>query len=159
MVIFISGSINSGKSTIAKLLCEKVPNAALLEIDSLREFISWMPIEQAVPINLLNAVSVIKNFSQHKVHSVVPYPLSQKNYDFTLSELKEMKDDIFTFVLNPELEKVLLNRGSRELTDWEKERIAYHYQIGINNPGFGMVIDNTHQTPEETALRILGLIK
>lgn len=159
MVIFISGAINSGKSTVAKLICEQISNSALVEIDSLREFIAWMPIEQAVPINLQNAVSVIKNFSQHKIHAIVPYPLSQKNYDFMFSQLGEMKEDIFTFILNPKLEKVLSNRGARELTDWEKERIKHHYKIGINNPGFGIVIDNTNQTPEETASFIFKSIR
>ncbi len=159
MIIFISGSINSGKSTIAKLLSEKIINSALIEVDSLCEFIDWMPIEQAVPINLQNAVSVIKNFSQHKIHAIVPYPLSQKNYDFMLSQLGEMKENIFTFILNSKLEKVLSNRGARELTDWEKERIEHHYKIGINNPGFGIVIDNTNQTPEETASFIFNSIR
>jgi hypothetical protein len=45
------------------------------------------------------------------------------------------------------------------LDEWEKERIKYHYKININNPGFGNVIDNSNQTPEETANQILKLIK
>jgi hypothetical protein len=56
------------------------------------------------------------------------------------------------------LETALSNRG-RELTDWEKQRIKHHYQIKINNPGFGIVINNSHQTPEETAEEILRYIK
>ena len=44
MIIFLNGSINSGKSTIAKLLVKAMPNAAIVEIDALREMINWMPI-------------------------------------------------------------------------------------------------------------------
>ena len=59
MIVFINGSINSGKSTLAKLLADKLGNCAVLEIDNLREFIEWMPIEKAISINLENAISLI----------------------------------------------------------------------------------------------------
>ena len=65
MIIFISGSINSGKSTVAKILAEKIPRVANIEIDSLRSFISWLEIDKAIPINLENAISVIHNFVKH----------------------------------------------------------------------------------------------
>lgn len=55
MTLFINGSINSGKTTIAKLLAKKLGKVALLEIDKLHEFIEWMEIDKAVPINLKNA--------------------------------------------------------------------------------------------------------
>ena len=159
MIIFINGSINSGKSTIAKLLIKDLPNTALLEIDSLREMIDWMPIDQAVPINLENAVSVIKNFVSRNLNVIVPYPLSQKNYDYMISNLNDLNTKIFVFTLSPKLEKVLTNRGTRELDDWEISRIKHHYDIGINNPSFGEIIDNSDQDPQETVEYILSKIK
>jgi adenylate kinase family enzyme len=155
MIIFLNGSINAGKTTIAKILAKKIPNTALVEIDSLREMIEWMPIDQAVPINLENAVSIIKNFSNKKLNVIIPYPLSQENYEYILKELKDVNDKIFFFTLAPKLEKVLENRGTRELNKLELERIKHHYSIGINSPSFGEIIDNTNQTPEETANYIL----
>ena len=159
MIIFINGSINSGKSTIAKLLIKDLPNTALLEIDSLREMFDWMPIDQAVPINLENAVSVIKNFVSRNLNVIVPYPLSQKNYDYMISNLNDLNTKIFVFTLSPKLEKVLTNRGTRELDDWEISRIKHHYDIGINNPSFGEIIDNSDQDPQETVEYILSKIK
>ncbi|MDD2766286.1 MAG: hypothetical protein PHH40_00795 [Candidatus Moranbacteria bacterium] len=150
MIIFVNGSINSGKSTVAKLLALKLPRTALLEIDALCECIAWMPLAEAIPINLENAISVIKNFVKRDINVVVPYPLSQKNYDFLIQELKLLNQDIFVFTLNPPLEIALTNRGERELTVEEQERIKYHYEIGINKPNFGTIIDNSKQTPEET---------
>ena len=51
------------------------------------------------------------------------------------------------------------NRGSRELSEWEKERIKHHYESGINKPQYGsIVIDNTNQTPEETVAEIMKQI-
>lgn len=159
MIIFLNGSINSGKTTVAKLLAQKFLNTALVEVDSLREMIEWMPIDEAVPINLENVISVIKNFSKRNLNVIVSYPLSQNNYDYVINELKDTNTKIYFFTLAPKLEKILTNRGDRELNDSEKERIKHHYDIGINTPSFGIVIDNTDQTPEETVEEILKSIK
>lgn len=66
MIIFINGLINAGKSVVSKLLAQKMQKAALIEIDRLRDFIDWMPIDLAVPINLENGLSVIRNFAKRK---------------------------------------------------------------------------------------------
>ncbi len=52
MVILINGSINSGKSTVAQILAKKINRPALVEVDRLHEFIEWMPIDKAVPLNI-----------------------------------------------------------------------------------------------------------
>ncbi|MCX6790440.1 MAG: zeta toxin family protein [Candidatus Kaiserbacteria bacterium] len=156
IIIFLNGSINAGKSTVAKLLAKELPNTALIEIDALREMIGWMPIDQSISFNLENALSIITNFSKRNLNMVVPYPLSQKNYDFLMENLKDLNTDTRVFTLAPQLEKVLTNRGTRELDDWERERIKHHYVIGIPNPSFGEIIDNSNQTPEETAKYILS---
>ncbi|KKS41900.1 MAG: hypothetical protein UV02_C0022G0010 [Candidatus Kuenenbacteria bacterium GW2011_GWA2_42_15] len=159
MIIFISGSINSGKTTIAKILHERLENSALVEIDSLHAFVEkWIPIEEAIGLNLENAAAVIKNFVKHGIDVIVPYPLLKKNYKFLIENLKDANQQIYFFTLNPKLEIVLKNRGERKLTDWEKERIKHHYQIGINKPEFGEIIDNSSQAPEQTALIVLEKI-
>lgn len=157
MIIILNGSINSGKSTVAKILWKKIPNTAHIEVDKLRKFIDWMPLKDSIPINLENTISLIKNFSKKDLNVVVTYPLSQKNYEYLIENLKDMKN-IYTFTLNPELEKIITNRGARELDEWEKERIKHHYNIGINNPSFGITIDNTDQSPERTVEIILNYI-
>ncbi len=154
MIIFINGSINSGKSTLAKLLAIKIGNCAIVEIDNLREFINWMPIEKAIPLNLRNAMSIIKNFVKEDLNVIVPYPLSEKNYSYLQNNLVDVKTKIYYFTLNLKLEEVLKDRGNRKLDDWERERIKHHYEIGINNPSFGKIIDTTNQIPEETLKEI-----
>jgi len=156
MIIFLNGSINAGKSTVAKLIAKELPNTALIEIDALREMISWMPLDQSISLNLENVVSVITNFAKRNLNVVIPYPLSEKNYDFLMENLKDLNTDIRVFTLAPQLEKALANRGTRELDDWERERIKHHYASGIPNPSFGEIIDNSNQTPEETAKYIVS---
>lgn len=158
MIIFINGSINSGKSTVAKILAEKIGKVALVEIDSLREFINWMPINEAIPINLKNALEVIKNFIEVNINVVVPYPLSKKDYEYFKNNLKESGEQIHVFTLSPTLDIALTNRGSRELDDWERDRIKYHYNIGIQKPDFGVIIDNSDESPAETAKSVLSII-
>lgn len=154
MIIFLNGSINSGKSTIAKLLAEKLGNSAIVEVDSLRDFIDWMPLEESIPINLENAVAVVKVFVKNNLNVIIPYPLDKENYNYLVSELNEL----YVFTLSPRLEVALQDRGSRKLTQWEKERIKYHYSVGINNPDFGIIIDNSDETEEQTVDRILNKI-
>ncbi len=158
MIIFLNGSINSGKSTVAKLLAKKIPNAATVEIDAFREMIDWMPIDTAVPINLENAIAVIRNFTKHGISCIVPYPLSEKNHAYIADALSDLGTAIHYFTLAPSIETALSDRGARKLDDPERERIKHHYTIGIHTPSFGMIIDNTEQTPEETTKEILNNI-
>ena len=158
MVIFLNGSINAGKTTVAKILAGKLPNVALVEIDALHNMIDWMPIDQAVPINLENAVSVIRCFSKRGLGAIVPYPLSRDNYHYLMNELKDLNTKIHVFTLAPKLEIALTNRGTRELEDRERERIRHHYRIGIHTPSFGEIIDNSEQAPEDTANYIFSKI-
>lgn len=159
MIIFLNGSINAGKSTIAKLLTKELPNTALVEIDAFHEMIDWMPIDQSIPLNLENAVSIITNFAKRNLNVIIPYPLSEKNYDYMMENLKNLNTDIRVFTLAPRLEKVMANRGERELDDWERDRVKHHYTIGIQSPTFGEIIDNSEQLPEETTSVILSKIK
>jgi hypothetical protein len=140
------------------MLTEKISNSALLEIDVLRNMIAWMPLEKTLPINFDNAISLIRNFVASGLNVVIPYPLSRENYDYIVGALSEINSKIYVFTLAPKLEKALTNRGSRELDNQEKERIKYHYEIGIHNPSFGEIIDNSEQTPEETVDRIIKLL-
>ena len=156
MVIFINGSINSGKTTIANLLKTKIPDCAHVEIDDLHSMIDWMPLTPSIPINLVNAASLINNFIHRKLNCIVTYPLGKDDYKIITKDLVG-DDKLFFVTLNPKLDVALSNRG-RELTGWEKERIKYHYETGINNPGFGIIIDNSNQTPEETVEMILSKI-
>jgi excinuclease UvrABC ATPase subunit len=158
IVIFISGSINSGKTTTAKLLQRELSNTAHIEVDELRAMIDWMPLEESIPVNIQNALSLTLNFLDKDISVIISYPLSRQEFEFFNKYLPQDVDRFF-FTLNPGLDYVLSNRGARELTDRETERIKYHYQTGVNNPGFGITIDNSIQLPEETVSEMLYYIE
>ena len=158
MIIFINGSINSGKTTIARLLSQHIEKSALIEVDTLREMVAWMPIKEAVNINLLNTVSLIRNFTTERIYCIVPYPISQENYWFLRKELSDIISDVHFITLSPSIEIALSNRGTRILTKEEQERIKYHYSIDIHNPSFGYKIIITKQTPEEILKEVVTLL-
>ncbi len=158
MIIFISGPINSGKTTISNLLKAKIPNTAHIEVDILREMVEWMPLEESIPLNLKNTLSLTVNFIAENINVIISYPLSKQEYEYFNKNLP-LEVERFFFTLGPRLDYALTNRGTRKLTEWETERIKYHYKTGVNNPGFGITIDNTMHTPEETMNEILYYIE
>ncbi len=159
MIIILNGSINSGKTTVAKILWKKIPNTAFIEVDKLREFINWMDGDKAYPLSIENAILIMKNFIEKGLNVIFTYPLDEEDYKYIIKELKSTNTKIYIFTFSPDLNKTLTNRGTRELTDWEINRIKYHYHIGINKPSFGKIIDNTNQTAKETANEVMAYVK
>lgn len=158
MIIFLSGSINSGKSTIANLLTKEFPRTAHIEVDVIHNMYYWLPLEEAIPLNLKNTLSITLNLLKENMNVIITYPLSKEEYEFFNRHLPDTEQRFF-FTLDPSIEKALKNRGSRELTEWEKERIKFHYSTGLNNPGFGITLDTSMHTPIDTVNEILYYIE
>ena len=158
MIILLSGSINSGKSTVAKKLAERFEKPAIVEGDSLRTFIDSIPLEEAIPVTLENIVAVVRNLSKRGFTCIVPYPLSQNNHQFVTQGLQDC-GEVLTFTLSPKIEKALSDNPNRILNEWEKKRIQHHYSVGTASPSFGFVIDTTNQSPIETTEKIFEIIQ
>ena len=158
MILLLNGSINAGKTTVSKQIVQMLPRTAHVEVDDLREFIRFMPLLESIPLNLQNAVAVTRNFVTFGLNVVVSSPMPQESYDYLVRELTPLGVPIHTVTLSPKLAVALTNRGTRELTEWELQRIPYHYETGISAPPFGIIVDNTDLTPEETAREILERI-
>jgi hypothetical protein len=156
MLIVLNGSINAGKTTTAQTLCRLLPNTAHVEVDSLREFIAWMPLEESIPLNLENAVAVSRVFLNYGLNVVFSYPLRAEDYEWLR---KQFDCPIHFFTLRPPMPTSQSQRGQRILSEWEIARIAYHYNTPGANPDLGVVIDNSRMSAEETARVILRNIK
>ena len=155
MIMLLSGSINSGKTTVSKQLVQMLPRTAHVKVDDLHDFTEWMPLLEAIPLCLQNAAAVTRNSVKFGLNAVISMPLRQQDYDYLMRELQPLGVPIHCVTLNPSMAVALTNRGARELTEWELQRIPQLYAEGIHNPAFGIIIDNAHQTPEETARQIL----
>ena len=158
MIIFLSGSINSGKSTIAKILIKRMPNCVNLEVDKICEFVDHIEKKEIEDIIFENVISLIKDYTKHGLNVIVSYPLSNGRFDYLESHLKESDPSIYLFTLNPRLEIAMSERGERKAKTIDSERVKFHYKIGINKLDKGINIDNSDQTPMETTNVILGYL-
>ncbi len=153
VTILINGSINAGKTTVSRAICTLLPRTAHVEVDSLHECIGWMSLEESIPLNLKNAAALGRNFLDYGLNVVISYPLNPPDYRYLVAELAGFP--LACFTLSPPLEVARHNRGTRALTEWEQQRIAFHYATGIASPAFGTIIDNASQTPQQTAAEIV----
>jgi hypothetical protein len=158
MIIYLNGSINSGKSTVAKLLISRISNTVHIEVDHLRNFAGCLALEEAIPFCLEDAITLTKRWVKRGFNVVVSWPISEQNHLRFVQALAETDSPFYTFTLSPQLDIVLSNRGRRMLTKWECNRIAHLHAIGIHNPSFGVVIDNSNQSPKETTDEIVTAV-
>ena len=154
MILLINGSINAGKTTVSKKIVELLPRTAHVEVDDLHDFVEWMPLDEAIPLNMQNTADVTRNFAVFGLNVVVSCPLRVEDYEFLLRELTSLGVPLHCITLDPSMAVALTNRGTRELTEWELRRIPQLYAEGIHSPPFGIIINNAPQTPDETAQEI-----
>jgi hypothetical protein len=157
--IWISGSINSGKSTIARLLCDKIENGINIELDVLSHFDNKLSIDKKANFIIQDGLDLAKNWINRKCMPILNWPLWGDEAAFMLAYSKKLNLEPIIINLIPGIETVKKNRGERALTEWELNRIDYMYNAGnINNPQHGIKIDNSGLTTSETIDKIMILL-
>lgn len=157
-VILIGGPVNSGKTAVAAAVARLLPGTAHVEVDSLRAFVPWMPLADAIPVSLESAAVVARVFLRRGLHVVVDYPLSAPDRDFLVAALAIPQERVRAFTLRAPLEVLLTDRGGRGLVDRERARILEQHRAGVGRPPVGTVVDNHGRPAEETARAILEMI-
>jgi len=159
MVIYLNGSINSGKTTVAKLLVRRIPQTIHIEVDDLRHFAECLSLEDAIPFCVEDAITLTRRWVERGFNVVVSWPISEPHHRRFVRSLDGTGVPVYTFTLSPPLAVALRDRGGRQLTERERSRIAQLYETGIHTPSFGMVIDNSDQSPEETVEEIATAVR
>ena len=164
-IININGPINSGKTTISKLLQEKLPQSLFIEVDDLLSDDEQVKLkltrEQgwAERLKRLDAIIVQEKNLQRYENIIFAYPMTDKTYH----QWKLWEDENTKFInitLAPNIDICLQNRGTRKLTEGEKARIRQMYQEGYHCSKFAdLIIDNSIQTPQETLQKILVFLR
>lgn len=153
--IWISGSINSGKTTVSKVLSKEL-NMVVIELDTFSEFTKqFMDYNDYIKLNYKISPEIVRVYNKQGYGVIVVYPISEKKN----SELKNCGLNFTFFTVDPGLEVALTDRGERRLNDWERERILHHYNNGVHNLSFGIRIDTKNLTPVETATKIISYLK
>lgn len=156
MLVFISGSINSGKTTTSKALTEKI-GAAFVNVDDLNDTIPNFNLATDLDKSMDLAIATINAYTRKSKDVVANYVVRQKDFDRFANEIETKPQIVIT--LAPRLEIAQSKRGDRELSEWEVSRVKHHYDIGIASPKFGYIVDNSDLTVDETVDRILNIIK
>lgn len=159
MVILISGTINSGKTTCARKLVRYLGRAAIVEVDAFFKFFPRAPVATAGEESLWVAAAAIRRLVERGYRVVVPYPLWQKDLDLLQAELTPQLTDIHLITLVPETRVVLGTRSKRKNKDWERQVVAWHRELGVQTPARGRVIDNSQQAPMQTVRQMLEYIR
>jgi broad-specificity NMP kinase len=155
MLVFISGSINSGKTTTSKMLASKL-NADFINVDDLNDTIPNFNLATDLDKSMDLAIEKINESLNNGRDVVANYVVRQQDFDRFEEEIHT--DEQYVITLSPRLEISQSKRGERKLTDWEVQRIKHHYDSGIASPKFGHIVDNSDSTVEETVDKILEII-
>lgn len=154
-LVFISGSINSGKTTTSKALAIKL-GADCINVDDLNDAIPNFNLATDLDKSMDLAIKTINESLDSGRDVVANYVVRQKDFDRFEHEIHTDKQYVIT--LAPRLEVAQGKRGNRTLTDWEVQRVKHHYDTGIASPTFGLVIDNSDLTVDETVERIFAIV-
>lgn len=154
MIIFLNGSINAGKSTIERIVAERL-GYDFVESDDIRGIVEVSDIDEAVPLVFDRGIALLNERAKGGISAVVAYPLGKYNYTRLVNELI---DHIAVITLSPRIEVALSDRGSRYLSEKERARIKHHYSINIPNPDFRTTLDNSDMSIEETASRVVDVV-
>ncbi len=159
-MLFINGNMNSGKTTIGKLLEEKVSNSVFIDVDYIIKNYSFYEDSLTFPeyaeLRFNKMLDYIKNIKDNKFY-IFGYLFFEYRYKKLIDLLGENK---FLFVtLSPPLDFLLKNKETRELKNIEKSKIEAFHKLGIHNfPNHGVSIDNSSYSPQETADRIKKML-
>ena len=155
MLIFISGSINSGKTTTSKALAKKI-KAILVNVDDLNDTIPNFNLATDLDKSMDLAIKTINRYLAEGKDVVANYVVRQKDFERFAKEINTNKQLIVT--LAPSIDVAQSNRGRRKLTKWEVQKIEHHYDTRIAAPKFGYIIDNSKLSINETVARIIEQI-
>ena len=165
-IIFIGGSQGTGKTTIGKLLKEKLNFSPYIELDWLRGFHldpKWKKKNlKEENISFENLCFIVKNYLKYNYKNIILIGLTDKRIKELIKKLKTKKYLIVTLVINndKELKKRILTesrdsgyRGFENSIKLNKKHI--NKKLSKNE----IKIDNTHNDSKKTVREIIRLLK
>lgn len=162
--IFLLGAQGSGKTTIARLLKEKL-NSPHIDFDWIRDFHlnkDWSnKSDSELEMSIENLLFLLKNYKKHNYQNVIVGGFTVEDIEKILNEYKEDKYIVITLFLTDD--EVLKNRVLTEsrdsgFRDFEKSiqfNKRLREKLKFSNE---RKIDNTNKTPEETVNQILEML-
>lgn len=142
------------------MLAQDLPQAVAIELYAINlipndftkaagRFARWRE-----PCVIEDLVSLTANWLRRGFDVIVPGLFWQDTHERMCDDVAEALGsesiDCPSFILAPPLEVAVGSSGRRLIDSEMQEFIREQYEAGLREPGFGIVIDNQRQTPEET---------
>lgn len=162
-ILNINGPINAGKSTVSKLLQQKLDNAIFIEVDELmseaEEKELGLSMREGWRERLRRLDKMLaKAKTENHAYIIFAYPMDEENYQ-RWHKFADKTTRFVSITLAPRLEICLQNRGKRTLTEWEQSRIKQMYEADFHKPQHAdLIIDNSEQTPKATAQAVITFL-
>ena len=158
IAVFINGPINSGKTTIAKIVSDKIANGVFIDGDNLVSE-NGEPLDVWIKKSIEEAILKARLFVSENKIPIISFPLRDEDWE-AISILKNEDITPICITLSPKLETVLYSRKNRKLEKWEIERTKQMYAEGYNSRKFSsLIIENDEIEAEETAKIALEFLK
>lgn len=156
MIIFIGGSVNSGKTTTGRLVAKRL-GAEFIDVDTIDLAAPNFDLNSSreVPDVLDRVIKRLQGLPADK-SAVLSYVLRPQDYEQLRRGLTGRH--LFFVTLVPQLEVALADRGGRQLSQWERDMVHYQYGNYSDKVDYGQIIDNSQLSAAETADRILGYL-
>ncbi|MBQ8256224.1 MAG: shikimate kinase [Alphaproteobacteria bacterium] len=164
LILNINGPINSGKSTVSKLLVQILSRAIFIEVDDLlsddeeKKLGLTMQAGWGERLNRLDRIIADQKNQRQYETIIFAYPMTENLYRRWSAHI-DKNTRFIAVTLAPSLENCLTNRGTRILTDWEIGRIREMYNENYHRPvNSDLIINNDGQTPHQTAKQIADYV-
>lgn len=161
LIINVNGPINSGKSTVSKVLAASLENVLFIEVDDLlsdeEQDDLGLGFWDGINLRLDRLDKYLEKEIQERNFDIIifAYPLTQDSYN-RWQRLINSRSEFKSVTLAPDLDTCLKNRGTRSLTMQEINRIKDMYAESYHRPKCtDLIVNNTRQSPEETAQEII----
>lgn len=162
--IFLLGAQGSGKTTIARILKEKL-GSPHIDFDWIRGFHlnkDWSNTNNSEErMSIKNLIYLLENYVKNDYKNIIVSGFTEMNIKQVLEELKEYKYKIITLTIKEDdvLKKRVLNESRDSGFRNYEQSIEFNNNIkdSLQFPN-ETKIDNTYQTPQETVEEIIDLV-
>ncbi|VWC15180.1 shikimate kinase [Burkholderia aenigmatica] len=149
-VIHLNGPINSGKTTIGLALARVLPDARFIDGDD-------HDAPEDAPFDVQWAIALERLVTQIAIarerHLVIAYPIGETVFERLRAACDARDARLFVVTLAPPEAVASSNRGSRALTDWERQRVAEMYREGYAARAFSDCVIDTSKASADACAR------
>lgn len=152
IAIIIRGPIGVGKTTIAKLLQDKMPGSVIISVDNFKHIISPKSSTMRTKIAHKVANFFINELIKNRIDMIIEEIFRDEHYDNLIRTLRNKNYDVFSFFLTAP-EEVLIKRDRNRLKN-KGVNIVKKFYVSLKPNKMDFII-NTSTSKKRIIMSIL----